>query len=213
MAKVETRKKTYSIAERRFPELIPVLGSQSASDVSHKPGGRLLLLTPALQLPPQSLRGLLPILLLGEVEQTHNWCGPTYKTKRVVGPCRLRAVLRSPSFSPPSYFILSASSGVENQRGQRGSTTHEPHRPIRATQTRTKLTICAINYSGRASELGGIINLVDRRRSSYHAVHAWGDHLSRAKLTTRFDDRYAVVKFSKSGVSKKFQTEVPVFCR
>ena len=31
----------YAIAERRVPELIPVLGSQPASDVSHKPGGRL----------------------------------------------------------------------------------------------------------------------------------------------------------------------------
>ena len=29
------------IAERRVPELIPVLGSQSAGDMSHKPGGRL----------------------------------------------------------------------------------------------------------------------------------------------------------------------------
>ena len=31
----------YSIAERRVPELIPVLGSQPARDLSHKPGGRL----------------------------------------------------------------------------------------------------------------------------------------------------------------------------
>jgi len=44
----------YSIAERRVPELIPVLGSQHAGDVS-KPGGRLPLLsarpavTPATQ--------------------------------------------------------------------------------------------------------------------------------------------------------------------
>jgi len=35
----------YSITERRVPELIPVLGSQPAGDVSHKPGGRLLLLS------------------------------------------------------------------------------------------------------------------------------------------------------------------------
>ena len=34
----------YSITERRVPELIPVLGSQPAGDVSHKPGGRLPLL-------------------------------------------------------------------------------------------------------------------------------------------------------------------------
>ena len=33
------------IAEHRVPELIPVLGSQPAGDVSHKPGGRLPLLS------------------------------------------------------------------------------------------------------------------------------------------------------------------------
>ena len=35
----------YSIGELRVPELIPVLGSQPAGDVSHKPGGRLPLLS------------------------------------------------------------------------------------------------------------------------------------------------------------------------
>ena len=35
----------YSITEHRVPELIPVLGSQPACDVSHKPGGRLPLLS------------------------------------------------------------------------------------------------------------------------------------------------------------------------
>jgi len=35
----------YSITERMVPELIPVLGSQPAYDVSHKPGGRLPLLS------------------------------------------------------------------------------------------------------------------------------------------------------------------------
>ena len=34
----------YSITERRVPELIPVLGSQPAGDMSHKHGGRLQLL-------------------------------------------------------------------------------------------------------------------------------------------------------------------------
>ena len=64
----------YSITERRLPELIPVLGSQPAGDVGHKPGGRLPILSarPAVTPPPQSLRGLLPILLLGE--QRHNGC-------------------------------------------------------------------------------------------------------------------------------------------
>ena len=35
----------YSSAERRVPELIPVLDSQPAGDVSHKPGGSLPLLS------------------------------------------------------------------------------------------------------------------------------------------------------------------------
>jgi len=35
----------YSIAECRVPELIPVVGSQPAGDVSQKPGGRLSLLS------------------------------------------------------------------------------------------------------------------------------------------------------------------------
>ena len=48
------------------PELIPVLGSQPAGDMSHKPGGRLPLRSGSgLQLPSQPLRGLLPISLLG----------------------------------------------------------------------------------------------------------------------------------------------------
>jgi len=34
-----------SITERRVPELIPVLGSQPAGDVSHKPGDTLPLLS------------------------------------------------------------------------------------------------------------------------------------------------------------------------
>ena len=46
----------YSITERRVPKLIPVLGSQPAGDVSHKPGGRMLR----------------PISLLGELR--HEGC-------------------------------------------------------------------------------------------------------------------------------------------
>ena len=61
-----------SITERRVPELIPVLGSQPAGAVSHKPGGRLPLLSVRPAVTPQPLRGLLPILLLGG--QRHNGC-------------------------------------------------------------------------------------------------------------------------------------------
>jgi len=62
----------YSIAERRVPELIPVLGSQPAGYVSHESGGRLPLLSARPAVTTQPLRGLLPILLLGE--QRHNGC-------------------------------------------------------------------------------------------------------------------------------------------
>ena len=63
---------TYSITERRVPELIPVFDSQPAVDVSHKPTVGCHYFLPGLQLPLQPLRGLLPILLLGE--QRHNGC-------------------------------------------------------------------------------------------------------------------------------------------
>jgi len=39
------KRSPYSTTERRVPELIPVLGSQPAGDVSHKTGGRLPLLS------------------------------------------------------------------------------------------------------------------------------------------------------------------------
>ena len=35
----------HSITERRVTELIPIIGSQPAGDVSHKPSGRLPLLS------------------------------------------------------------------------------------------------------------------------------------------------------------------------
>ena len=56
----------YRITERRVLDLIPVLGSQPAGDVSHKPAVGCHYFLPGLQLPLQPLRGLLPILLLGE---------------------------------------------------------------------------------------------------------------------------------------------------
>jgi len=42
---VKDKGNLYSITERRIPELIPVVGIQPAGDVSHKPGGRLPLLS------------------------------------------------------------------------------------------------------------------------------------------------------------------------
>jgi len=46
----------YSITECRCPELIAVLGSQPAGDVSHKPGGRLQLLTARPAVTPETLK-------------------------------------------------------------------------------------------------------------------------------------------------------------
>ena len=64
----------HRITERMVPELIPVLGSQPAGDMSHKPGGRLPLLfaRPTVTLASQPLRVLLPVSLLGE--QRHDGC-------------------------------------------------------------------------------------------------------------------------------------------
>ena len=45
----------YSITERRVPELIPVFGSHPAGDVSHKPGGRLSLLSAKPAVTPATL--------------------------------------------------------------------------------------------------------------------------------------------------------------
>jgi len=46
----------YSITERRVPELIPVLGSQPAGGVSHKPGGRLPLLSARPAVTPTTIK-------------------------------------------------------------------------------------------------------------------------------------------------------------
>ena len=42
---IKVKGSPYSITERRVPELISVLGSQPAGEVSHKTGGRLPLLS------------------------------------------------------------------------------------------------------------------------------------------------------------------------
>ena len=46
----------YSITECRVPELIPVLVSQLAGDVNHKPGGRLPLLSARPAVTPATLK-------------------------------------------------------------------------------------------------------------------------------------------------------------
>ena len=54
------------IAERRVPELMPILCSQPAGDVSHKPSGSLPLLSARPAVTIAALKVLLPVLLLGE---------------------------------------------------------------------------------------------------------------------------------------------------
>jgi len=76
---------------------------------------------------------------------------------------------------------------------------------IRATLSccRQRLTITAINYSGRASELGGIVNLVDRRRSSLSRCER---PRCRAKLTIDMPWR-------NRAFAAKVQREVYLFWR
>jgi len=66
---------------------------------------------------------------------------------------------------------------------------------------RQRLTICAINYSGRASELGGIVDLVDRRRSSLSRSER--PHFSTIDMPWR--------NFLSPEFTTKFQREVPLF--
>jgi len=47
---------TRPITERMVPELIPVLGSQPAGDMSHKPGSRLPLLSARPAVTPATLK-------------------------------------------------------------------------------------------------------------------------------------------------------------
>jgi len=46
----------YSVTERRVPELIPVLGSQPARDVSHESSARLPLLSARPAVTPATLK-------------------------------------------------------------------------------------------------------------------------------------------------------------
>jgi len=69
----------------------------------------------------------------------------------------------------------------------------------RATKSccRQRLTICAISYSGRALELGGIIDLVDRRRPSLSCSER---PPFSSQVANTFRRSICVAKFSNSGV-------------
>jgi len=56
MLKIVIKGSPYSITERRVPELSPILGSQPAGDVSHKPDGRLPLLSARPAVNPATLK-------------------------------------------------------------------------------------------------------------------------------------------------------------
>jgi len=53
---VKSKGSPYSITERRVPDLIPVLGSQPAGDMSRKPGNKLLLLSAKPAVTPATLK-------------------------------------------------------------------------------------------------------------------------------------------------------------
>ena len=53
---VKSKGSPYSITERRVPELISVLGSQPAGGISHKPDGRLPLLSARPAVTPATLK-------------------------------------------------------------------------------------------------------------------------------------------------------------
>jgi len=56
LVKVKSKGSPYSINESRVLELIPVLGSQPAGDVNHKPSGRLPLLSTRPVVTPTTLK-------------------------------------------------------------------------------------------------------------------------------------------------------------
>jgi len=62
----------YSITERRVPKLIAVFGTQPAGDVSHKPGGKLPLLSARPTVTLATLKRAATMSLLGE--QRHDEC-------------------------------------------------------------------------------------------------------------------------------------------
>ena len=64
---------TYSLTKRRVPELIPVLGSQPAGDVSHKPGSRLPLLSARPAVTLATLKRAATNFAVGELR--HDGCG------------------------------------------------------------------------------------------------------------------------------------------
>ena len=66
-----------------------------------------------------------------------------------------------------------------------------------------------MNYSGRASELEGIVNSVVTDDSP--VFHDLSAHLSRAKMTARSTIDMRWRNFLSPEFRKKFQREVPLF--
>jgi len=74
------KRSPYSITECGVPELIAILGSQSARDVSHKPGGRLPLLSARPTVTVATLkrvaawkRGTMGVCSLLKTRQRRDW--------------------------------------------------------------------------------------------------------------------------------------------
>ena len=73
LSKVKSKDSPYSITERMVPELIPVLGSQPAGDMSHKPGGGLPLLSARPTVTIATLKSAAAIFTAGWTEARWVW--------------------------------------------------------------------------------------------------------------------------------------------
>jgi len=91
----------YSITECRVPELIPVLGSRPAGDVSHKPGGRLPLLSARPAVTPTTLKRAATNFAAWRTEAQRVWA----VCLRLLPDCDLNPGLLhlSPVCSPRGY--------------------------------------------------------------------------------------------------------------
>ena len=122
----------YSITEHRVPELIPVLGSQPAGDVSQKT--RCHYFPPGMQLPPQPLRGLLPTLLLGEQRHSsHHSFIPSHVMFHIPLADIFDGII--------TFLVISSLPGLPPEF----TTTH-------SSVTVTVLNRCCISFSGQVSK-------------------------------------------------------------
>ena len=107
--KKEGKGSPYSITERRVPELNPVLGSQPAGEVSHKPGGRLPLLSGRPAVTTATLKRAATDFAAWWTEAQWVWtvCYPTVSRLRFEpGPfCAWVQHANHSATEPPYYYL------------------------------------------------------------------------------------------------------------